>query len=159
MAETKQEEDAEVGAQERNTELRRSLSNAYASLVGDKTNKSFSAFTFEEAMDAQIERIEGAGTELRPNLLDRVARIESRLVQAVEQAKQQAPETFQKPDSSRDVNTSEALTQSEIDAGVEELRSEFSRRRQEILQSGLALDERVRRIEELKKEIFGFLSE
>jgi hypothetical protein len=110
MAETEQEVAAEAATQDRNTELRRSLANAYTALLADQTNSSFAAFTFEEALDRQIERIEGAGTQLRPNLLDRVARIESRVVQAVDQAKQQSPESFAKPDESKDVNTANEPT-------------------------------------------------
>jgi hypothetical protein len=104
-AKTEQEQDAEQKRQEQNTELRKDIAQAYTSLLADQTTKGFAAFTFEEALDAQIERIEGAGTQVRPNLLDRVSRITSRVVQAVEQIKKLPPETFRKPDSKDDVNT------------------------------------------------------
>ena len=105
MADTQEEQNEEIATQDRNTELRRSLSDAYAALQSDQAQQSFAAFTFEEALDAQIERIEGKGTQLRPNLLDRVARIEARVVQAVDQAKALDPEVFTKPDAATDVNT------------------------------------------------------
>ncbi len=94
-----------VKKQEDLTEIRRALSNAYAALQGDRNNQSFAAFTFEEALDAQIERIEGKGTQLRPNLLDRVGRIEQQVVQTVEETKQLPPEFFEEPREDEDVNT------------------------------------------------------
>lgn len=102
------EEEGQAGAtQDLNQTLRRSLSHAYAALVGDQTAQSFSAFTLEEALDAQIERIEGKGSAIRPNLLDRVNRVLSETVQAVEQIKQMPPEAFIEADSDKDVNTPE----------------------------------------------------
>lgn len=105
MAEDRQREALDKETQDRNTRLRRDLSNAYASLQGEQTSKSFSAYTFEEALDAQIERIEGEGTKLRPNLLERVDNIESRVLQAVNQIKEMPPEDFIQKDEEQDVNT------------------------------------------------------
>jgi uncharacterized protein YicC (UPF0701 family) len=85
--------------------LRRQVSNAYAAVRGEQTAKDFAAYTFEEALDAQIERIEGEGTQLRPNLLDRVTRIETELVSAVEEIKAMPPESFIEPNPDEDVNT------------------------------------------------------
>ena len=75
----RQEDGQREQVQNRNTRLRESLSNAFVALQAEKTTQSFSAFTFEEALDAQIERIEGAGTQLRPNELDRISRILSQV--------------------------------------------------------------------------------
>ena len=105
MAVNKQEEGLDASGLDTNSKYRRDLSNAYAALLGDQTRRSFAAFTFEEALDAQIERIEGEGTQIRPNLLDRVSRIESLAVQAVDQIKALPPDNFLKPDPSSDVNT------------------------------------------------------
>lgn len=88
-----------------NLKQRQALNNAYAAILGDQNVQSFSAFTFEEAVDAQIERIEGAGTQLRPNLLGRVDRIENELLKAVEELKQVPPEKFLEKDPESDVNT------------------------------------------------------
>jgi len=113
MAVVNEEEKADqVKNQERNTELRRDLQNVYASLLGEQTAKSFAAFTFEEALDAQIERIcggtsecpGGSSTQTRPNELDRVSRIENRAVQAIEKLKILRPEEFIPPDQGDDVN-------------------------------------------------------
>lgn len=93
--------------QTRNLKLREAINNATAALQGDQATKSFSAFTFEEALNNQIERIEGAGTQLRPNLLARVDRVENNTLQAIEQLKALKPELFRESDSSNDVNTSE----------------------------------------------------
>lgn len=84
---------------------RRALNNALAALLGTQNNKVFSAFTFEDAVDLQIERIEGAGTTLRPNRLDRVDRIENELIKAVAELKEVPPEQFLETDPDNDVNT------------------------------------------------------
>ncbi len=86
---------------------RRALDNAYAAVLGQQTINTFAAFTFEEAVDQQIERIEGKGTTIRPNLLGRVDRIESQLLQAVEELKKVPPERFLERDPNEDVNTDE----------------------------------------------------
>ena len=91
--------------QERNLKLREALSNAYAALLGDQTTKSFSSFTFEEALNNQIERIEGAGTQLRPNLLAKVDRVENNMLQAIEQLKSLDPSSFIESNPDTDVNT------------------------------------------------------
>lgn len=91
--------------QTRNTRLREALNNAYSALLGDQSVKSFSAFTFEEALNNQIERIEGTGTQLRPNLLARVDRIENTMLQAIEQLKALPPDMFREADQTTDVNT------------------------------------------------------
>lgn len=86
-------------------ELRRSVANAYAFVKGREAEQSFASFTFEDAMDAQIERIEGKDSELRPNELNRIDRIENDIVSAVEKIKALPPELFNKADPSKDVNT------------------------------------------------------
>jgi hypothetical protein len=84
---------------------RQALNNAYAALEGQKTSQSFAAFTFEEAVDQQIELIEGSGTQLRPNELERVEKLKTELISAVTQLKQVPPEQFLEPDADEDVNT------------------------------------------------------
>lgn len=56
----------------------------------------------------QIERIEGdTEGQLRPNLLERVDRIEGELLKAVELIKTLPPEQFLEPNEDKDVNTPE----------------------------------------------------
>ena len=90
--------------------LRRQLSNAYSALLGDQTIASFTAFTFEEAMDREIEHIEGEGTQIRPNALDRVTKIETELLKAVDELKALPPEAFIEKDEEDDVNTEKEVT-------------------------------------------------
>lgn len=101
----RQEKGQAESVQARNTRLREALANAHTALQAERTVQSFSAFTFEEALDAQIERIEGAGTQLRPNELDRVDRILGDVTRAVAQIKDLPPEAFVAPKESEDVNT------------------------------------------------------
>jgi hypothetical protein len=84
---------------------REAVNNAYAALVGQQYAQSAVAFTFEEALDAHIERIEGPSTPLRPNQIERVDRIENELLAAVESLKQVPPEQIIEPDPEEDVNT------------------------------------------------------
>lgn len=95
----------ESSLQRYHMEQRRAVNNAYAALEGEKNIQSFSAFTFEDAVDLQIEAIEGKGTQIRPNQLERVDRVEKELVNAVEKLKQVPPEAFLDKDENRDVNT------------------------------------------------------
>jgi hypothetical protein len=93
---------------------RRAVNDAYASLLGQSVADTFAAFTFEEAVDAQIERIEGKGTETHPNLLNRTEAIRQNLVQAVTQLKKVPPEKF------LDVNLTDAVNTPEEDPLSEE---------------------------------------
>jgi hypothetical protein len=75
--------------------------------LGEQVSKSFAAFTFEEAVDAQIARIEVNVTKLRPCLLDRVDQIQNALTDAIKQIKAAPPESFVPRDPKTNVNTSE----------------------------------------------------
>jgi hypothetical protein len=91
--------------QSQNLKLRKAFNDAYAAVEGQKVAQSFSAVTFEELADQQIQRISGSGTPSRPNELDRVQKVLNNVLQAVEQVKGMPPESFQDPDPNRDVNT------------------------------------------------------
>ncbi len=91
--------------QAQNLELRKALNDAYASIEGGKSVQSFSALTFEDLADAQIQRISGPDTEARPNELNRVKRTLNNVIQAVAKIKAMPPESFAKQDPARDVNT------------------------------------------------------
>jgi len=95
---------------------RMALNDAYAQLESEKTTQTFNAFTFEEALDNQIEAIEGESTKIRPNELDRVDRIYFNLQNAVEVVKQVPPEQFLTPNEQNDVNTDEDGRDSDDDA-------------------------------------------
>ena len=103
MAQDKSNEESKL--QQFNLNERRALNNAYAALEGQRTVMTFQAFTFEDAVDLQIERIEGKGSRLRPNELERVDRIEQELLKAVAALKEVPPEEFLDADPDRDVNT------------------------------------------------------
>lgn len=91
--------------QEQNLELRKAIADAYAFVEGQKSVQSFAALTFEDLVDQQIERIEGKGTALRPNALDRVTAIENNVKNAVDKIKKLPPSAFAKPDPKNDANT------------------------------------------------------
>jgi len=86
-------------------DLRRAVASAYAFVKGNESVQSFSSFTFEDAMDAQIERIEGKDTQARPNALHRIDKIENDLVDAANKIKSLPPELFNDQDASTNVNT------------------------------------------------------
>lgn len=88
-----------------NMSLRSILSRAVGSVLGRQLSESFHAVTYEELADQQIERIEGQGTSTRPNELERLASLESDLLNAVAQIRNIPPENFILADRSVDVNT------------------------------------------------------
>jgi hypothetical protein len=102
---TTTEESQERDAQDQNFELRRILNNAYSFVQGQQTTQSFTALTYEELADRQIERIEGAGSPGRPNELERIDKMEQELIQLVAQVRSIPPENFLLKDADRDVNT------------------------------------------------------
>jgi hypothetical protein len=104
---TNDQELQEQKQQRDNLKLRTALNTSYAALEGAKYTNSVLAFSFEEAVDQQIQRIEGPGTSLRPSELERVDRVEQQLLKAVEEIKQVPPEFFLSRLQGRDVNTDE----------------------------------------------------
>ena len=85
--------------------LREAVGDAYAALQGQAAIQSFVAYTFEEAVSDQIDRISGTTSRLRPNELDRVKAVSQNLMQAVQATKKLPPSAFLTPDPQRDVNT------------------------------------------------------
>lgn len=83
-------------SQDETIRQRLEISNGYAALLGEQTNQTFAAFTFEEALDQQIEAIQGAGTDAHPNQLGRVARIKAQLIGSVDQVLKLDPSQFNK---------------------------------------------------------------
>jgi limonene-1,2-epoxide hydrolase len=102
---TTDELDEEQALQRFHIRQRRALNNALGSLLGRQTAQTFLSFGFEDAVDLQIEAIEGASTALRPNQLERVDRVELELTKAVNELKELPPEKFLEPNPDEDVNT------------------------------------------------------
>lgn len=99
------EDEKGVAQQEQNIELRKAINNAYAFVEGQKLVQSFSAVTFEELLDQQIERIEGASTVQKPNELERIERIEQDVLSAVDKIKKLPDDAFKKTPEEGGVNT------------------------------------------------------
>lgn len=91
--------------QQQNLNLRQALSDAYSFVESQKSVQSFSALTFEDLVDQQIELISGAGTTLRPNMLDRITAIQTNLTNAIAQIKALPASAFAQPDANNDANT------------------------------------------------------
>ena len=97
------QDDAKQQAQ--NLQLRTALSDAYASVQGAKAVQSYSALTFEDLCNQQIQRISGPDTSSRPNALNRVQQVLNNVVQAVAQIKSLPDTAFNAPNEDNDVNT------------------------------------------------------
>jgi len=97
------QDDAALQAQ--NLDLRTAINDAYAAVESAQLTQTFSALTFEDLLDQQIERISGTSTQTRPNALDRITQIVNNVQAAVTQLKNMPPEQFQQSDPTRDVNS------------------------------------------------------
>jgi len=100
-----QQSNKEAGALDQNEELRRVINQSLGAVLGRQTTESFFAITYEELADAQIERISGKGTDVRPNELERVAKVKSDLLGVVDKIRALPPASFLMSDATRDVNT------------------------------------------------------
>jgi len=105
MVDQKKQDNSDAAQETLYLEQRQAVNNAYGSLEGQSLAESFAAFTFEEAADAQIERIEGKGTAIRPNLLLRTESIRANLKKAITQLKEVPPEKFLDVDTTNAANT------------------------------------------------------
>jgi hypothetical protein len=88
-----------------NQQLRQDINDAYAFVEGSKTTQTFASLTFEDLMDAQIQRLTGPDTPQRPNPLNRIAAIATRTVDAVSKIKQLPPDFFNPRDDTDSANT------------------------------------------------------
>ncbi len=102
---TKEAKAEEANKQAAHLKQRQVLNHAFGALEGQKSIQSFNAYTFEEALNDQIELIEGESSRLRPNQLDRVKRVQEEIATAVQELKKVPPEEFLQPDEDHDVNT------------------------------------------------------
>jgi len=99
-------DDAAAAAKEELADqLRRSVANAYAFVRGQETTETFLSITFEELLDQQIERIEGPGTDIRPNVLDRIQKVKQDMLSAISEIKRQPDSFFKLPDATKDAIT------------------------------------------------------
>ncbi len=106
---SQQERALEEKAQARQQRQRQALNNAYATILADQNTQTFLNFGFEEALDLQIEEIEGESTKVRPNALERLDGIEQQVATAVEQLKAVPDEAFQAANEEEDANTEENI--------------------------------------------------
>jgi hypothetical protein len=104
---TKQEEQRQSDINDRNLDLRTAICSAYACVQGQDCINTFAAFTIEDAIDQQIEVIEGKDSSRRPNLLHRVERIKNDLLSSADEIKKLPPEAFIMTDANEQVNTPE----------------------------------------------------
>lgn len=76
-----------------NLQMREILANSYAFVRGRQYNESMANVTYEELLDAAIDKIEGTSgrTAVRGTLLDRIQKIKTEIVQAVDTVKKQPP--------------------------------------------------------------------
>lgn len=74
-------------------QMREILANAYAFVRGRQYNETAANLTYEELLDAAIEKIEGTKgrNEVRGTLLDRIQKIKTEVVQAVDTVKKKPP--------------------------------------------------------------------
>jgi hypothetical protein len=99
-------EDQTTKDNQQNTELRTTLSDASAALRGEQNVQAFNAYTFDEALKAQKDRINGPGTLTRPNMLDKVDQLLASVTSAINQIKNMPPEAFKMDkNEGTDVNT------------------------------------------------------
>lgn len=91
--------------QAQNLELRKALNDAYASIEGQKIAQAFTAFTYEDALDLQINRLVGPDTATRPNEVNKVARTLANVTVAIAQIKSQPPDAFIVHNPETDANT------------------------------------------------------
>lgn len=88
-------------------EARRVAETAYASVKGREHLQSFLSFTFEEALDQQIEQISGKPRNGRPNELEVVEKTHQELLGMIDKIKAIPPEFFDEHHEDKDVNTKE----------------------------------------------------
>lgn len=95
----------QAAQQQQNQELRTALNDAYAAVQGAAGVQTFAAYTFENALQDQINLITLPGTDSRPNEIDGIQTILSNLLQAVTKIKAMPPSAFAEPSETSDVNT------------------------------------------------------
>lgn len=98
-------EEESQNLQEEVGEIRRRVSAAYAFVEGQEAAQAFRALTPEDCFDQYIERVGGQGTRLRPNALDRVAKVKAEIASAIERIKQLPPDAFDDRDRGSDALT------------------------------------------------------
>ena len=79
-----------------NLQMREILGDAYGFVRGREYTKSIANLTYEELLDAAIERIEGTQgrTGIRATLLERIAKVQNEIKTAVKTVKSKPPEEW-----------------------------------------------------------------
>ncbi len=85
--------------------LREPIENAVAFVEGARSVQTFAARTYEDLVDAFLERATGKPPGGRLNARDRIERVYADLLGSVEAIKSLPDEAFRRPDEGEDVNT------------------------------------------------------
>jgi len=90
-------------------QMREILGNAYSFVRGRQYTETVANLTYEELLDAAIERIEGTkgSSSVRSTLLDRVKKIKAEVAQAVTTVKKKPP-SYWKLKSDERVNSEDS---------------------------------------------------
>lgn len=86
-------------------QMRRVVNQAYSALRGQESVQTFAAYTLEDALDEQIEAIEGSPKNRRANKLEVVDSVENDLLSLADKIKKTPPEAFTQKNEGKDVNT------------------------------------------------------
>jgi hypothetical protein len=81
------------------------VANAYAFVRGQEAQESFSALTFEDLLQQQVDVISGKPGNNRPNQIERIKKVAADLRVMAEKIKATDPKAFDLHDGDRDVNT------------------------------------------------------
>lgn len=99
------DDDPQKSASQLTAEIRSAFSAAYTALEAKANTQAFETLTFEDCVDAEIERLSGSGTYFRKNALERTTSVAQKLVSAANQFAAIPVEDFQSPRIGEDVNT------------------------------------------------------
>lgn len=105
MSEVGEKKDKDQKGQDTAIELRRVVASAYGFVQGQAATQAFSALTFEDLMDQQIEVIEGDPGNGRPNQLAKIKKTASELRETAVKIKSMDPKSFDDHDEEKDTNT------------------------------------------------------
>lgn len=105
MVNPRQQRTSEQEARDARRRFRTVVADVVGALRSQEINRSFASISLEEVIDRQIERIEGAETETKPNRLTRVNRIKAEFDGVIDAIKETDPDLFRPADPDDDANT------------------------------------------------------
>jgi len=97
--------DKEGTVEQQNIEFRRAIQSAYATVQAADATRGLGSVTYEELLQQQVDMIEGAGTDTRPNILQRIDRVEADILAVVSQVKELPADYVLQPDGQLVANT------------------------------------------------------